>query len=130
VTSVTGLSGGTITTSETSAVSFAGSGSASTAARSDHNHTGTYLPAAAASCPAGATIQQINSDGTVVCQTAAARPGFAITTLDSTGNVGLYTSITIGTDGPRLISYQDGENGDLKVAHCSNTLCTPNVRRR
>ena len=33
------------------------------------------------------------------------------------------TSIAIGTDGLGLISYYDGTNGDLKVAHCSNSLC-------
>ena len=43
VTSITagaGLTGGTITTSGTIAASFAGSGAASTVARSDHNHLG------------------------------------------------------------------------------------------
>ena len=40
------------------------------------------------------------------------------------GDVGLNTSITIGSDGLGLISYYDETNGDLKVAHCSNTNCT------
>ncbi len=40
------------------------------------------------------------------------------------GNVGDNTSITIGADGLGLISYCDGTNGDLKVAHCANTACT------
>jgi len=39
--------------------------------------------------------------------------------------VGLYTSITIGTDGLALISYFDNANNDLKVAHCSSTYCMP-----
>jgi hypothetical protein len=38
--------------------------------------------------------------------------------------------VTIGTDGFPLISYRDVTNGDLKVAHCSNALCTPYFRRR
>jgi len=42
VTAGTGLSGGTITTAGTLAVSFGGSGAAAAAARSDHNHDGTY----------------------------------------------------------------------------------------
>ena len=46
------------------------------------------------------------------------------TTLDSTGNVGEDTSITIGTNGLGLISYFDTTNDDLKVAHCSNVNCT------
>ncbi len=46
-----------------------------------------------------------------------------ITTLDSAGMVGQYTSITVGADGLGLISYYDGTNGDLKVAHCADLAC-------
>jgi len=52
------------------------------------------------------------------------RPGFSLTTLDGSGNVGQYSSVTTGTDGLALISYYDATNGDLKVAHCSNVACT------
>ena len=41
-----------------------------------------------------------------------------------------FTSQTIGADGLRLISYYDISNKDLKVAHCSNSLCVPYFRRR
>lgn len=54
-------------------------------------------------------------------------PGvFAIrlTTLDSAGDVGSASSITIGADLRGLISYFDFTNGDLKVAHCSDPACT------
>jgi Collagen triple helix repeat (20 copies) len=44
--------------------------------------------------------------------------------------VGDDTSVTIGADGLGLISYYDVSNGDLKVAHCSNTFCVPYLRRR
>jgi hypothetical protein len=47
-----------------------------------------------------------------------------LTTLDSTGEVGQDTSVTIGADGLGLISYRDVTNGNLKVAHCSNRACT------
>jgi len=60
----------------------------------------------------------------VVCTSAA------LATLDSAGDVGLNTSITIGTDGLGLISYRDNTNGDLKVAHCASPLCTAFARRR
>jgi hypothetical protein len=50
-------------------------------------------------------------------------------TLDSAGFVGDYTSATIGADGLPLISYRDFTNGDLKVAHCTNTFCAPYFRR-
>jgi hypothetical protein len=39
-------------------------------------------------------------------------------------SVGNYTSITIGSDGLGLVSYLDDTNGDLKVGHCANVLCT------
>ena len=52
------------------------------------------------------------------------RPGFSTTAVDSPGNVGEYTSVTVGTDGLPLISYYDGTNRDLKVAHCGNAACT------
>jgi hypothetical protein len=45
-------------------------------------------------------------------------------TIDSTGNVGAHTSITIGTNGNPIISYLDGSNSDLKVAACNNPTCT------
>ena len=46
------------------------------------------------------------------------------TPLDTAGDVGQFTSVTIGTDGLGLISYQDVTNTNLKVAHCSNIECT------
>jgi len=47
-------------------------------------------------------------------------------TLDSTGTVGLYTSIAIGTDNFPVISYWDGPSGDLKLVHCTNIDCSSN----
>jgi hypothetical protein len=75
-------------------------------------------------CPAGSMIQSINSDGSVVCTASSPQTGFSLSTLDSAGNVGLFTSITVGSDGVGLISYYDITNGDLKVAHCSNVNCS------
>ena len=46
------------------------------------------------------------------------------TAIDTVGIVGYYTSITIGADALPIISYHDANNGDLKVAHCANLLCT------
>jgi preprotein translocase subunit Sec61beta len=48
----------------------------------------------------------------------------SLTPIDTTGNVGQDTSLITGADGLGLISYQDDTNLDLKVAHCSDTLCT------
>ena len=44
--------------------------------------------------------------------------------IDSTDDVGSYTSITIGTNGDPLISYWDASNGRLKVAACKNPTCS------
>jgi PKD repeat protein len=47
-----------------------------------------------------------------------------ITTVDSAGSVGTFTSIAIGADGVPVISYMDSTNLDLKVAHCGNASCS------
>ena len=47
------------------------------------------------------------------------------TTVDS-GDIGGFTSITIGSDGLGLVSYEAPQTrlGPLKVAHCSNIVCS------
>lgn len=57
------------------------------------------------------------------CTNAACTGSATITTLDSTGTVGTYTSIAIGADGIPVISYYDVTNADLKVAKCANAAC-------
>jgi hypothetical protein len=57
--------------------------------------------------------------------TNVACTGFATTTVDAGGNVGdSQTSVTVGIDGLPLISYYDGTNGNLEVAHCGNAACS------
>ncbi len=46
------------------------------------------------------------------------------TPVDTVGNVGTDSSITVGADGLPVISYMDEGNFDLKVAHCDNPECT------
>jgi predicted regulator of Ras-like GTPase activity (Roadblock/LC7/MglB family) len=62
------------------------------------------------------------------CGNAACSAGNTITTVDSGGNVGLWTFVTVGADGLPLVSYTDGTNGTLKVAHCSNAACTSSTK--
>lgn len=75
-------------------------------------------------CAVGSTISAINQDGTVACQLANPRPPFSRGPIDSAGSVGQYSAITIGVDGLALMSYYDTTNGNLKVAHCTDTACT------
>ena len=49
-----------------------------------------------------------------------------ITTVDSTGNVGGHTSITIGANANPIISYYDFTNFDLKVVTLAHTSWVPN----
>jgi hypothetical protein len=53
-----------------------------------------------------------------------------ITTVDPTGAVGRFSSITIGTDGLPVISYYDATDDDLKVVKCANPFCLNNWSRR
>jgi hypothetical protein len=44
--------------------------------------------------------------------------------IDTTADVGVDNSITIGTDGLGLIAYYSETAGALKVAHCTDIACT------
>jgi hypothetical protein len=58
------------------------------------------------------------------CTTADCTGTSTITTVDSDGEVGIFTSIAIGNSGNPVISYFDNTNEDLKVAACTTTDCT------
>jgi hypothetical protein len=47
-----------------------------------------------------------------------------LTTVASANNVGLYSSITIGSDGLPVISYFDATKSYLNIAKCSNAECS------
>jgi hypothetical protein len=57
------------------------------------------------------------------CGNAACDSGNTFTTVDSAGQVGMYTSITNGAEGLGLISYYDLSSNHLKVLHCGNAVC-------
>ena len=64
------------------------------------------------------------------CTDRLCRSATTVAVDDSSANTGLNTSITIGTDGLPFISYFDRSNLQLMGAHCSNSFCLPNFRRR
>jgi len=64
------------------------------------------------------------------CNNAACTGTSTISLVDSTGEVGWFTSITIGADGLPVIAYHDVTQGDLKVVKCSSATCMPFVRSR
>jgi predicted regulator of Ras-like GTPase activity (Roadblock/LC7/MglB family) len=59
---------------------------------------------------------------TAHCETLNCSSVDTLSVVDSSGNVGQYTSISIGTDGFPIIAYYDAA-GSLKVAKCLNRRC-------
>jgi hypothetical protein len=66
----------------------------------------------------------------VKCSDTSCSSGNTITTVDSTGIVGGYSSITIGTDGLPVISYYSELTDEINVAKCDNPFCILNWTRR
>ena len=58
------------------------------------------------------------------CNDAACTGGDeTLSTVDSAGFVGLFSSIALGADGLPVIAYPDETNFDLKVAKCNDAAC-------
>jgi hypothetical protein len=58
--------------------------------------------------------------------TSPACTSATISTVDSSADVGQYTSITIGADANPIIAYYDSANGDVKVVSLVQTAWVPN----
>jgi hypothetical protein len=123
-----GLSGGPITTTGTISVA----NNAITSAMIQNGSLGAadinssqIQRRVAGTCPAGYLMTGINADGSLQCTGVHVLipRRLATTIVDSTGNVGLHTSLALDASGHPVISYQAGTNDDLKLAHCNDANC-------
>ncbi len=74
---------------------------------------------ASGSCPLDYVIRGFQPNGTPLCVAAAT----LLSTVDSEGTVGDFSSIALGADGLPVIAYLDETNGALKVAKCNDAAC-------
>lgn len=61
---------------------------------------------------------------TVKCGDTSCSNNNVITTLDSAGSVGQFSSVALAVDQNPIVSYFDYTNWRLKVAKCGNSACT------
>ena len=85
----------------------------------------TSLALTAAGFPVISYYDRTNGDlKLAVCADATCSSGTTIRTIDSTDDVGAYTSLTLTTSGFPVILYRDVTNGDLKLAVCADATCS------
>ncbi len=130
VTGTAGISGGGAVGDVRLSVDFAGSGSANTAARSDHQHSGTYLPKGSVlTCPTGYNVTGIEpTSGSVVCApvdtlggtvtSVVAGSGLTGGTITSTGTIALASTVPNWTSGTPSCPYRI-----LSISNTGATTC-------
>ncbi len=107
-----------------------GSGSGMDADLLDGLQGSAYQQRVSGACPVGSTIRAIYANGSVLCQAdqplnrAAPPTGIDLHLVDTNGTAGMYTSVTISSDGLPIIAYNEDSYGDLRAAHCDDSFCT------
>ena len=71
-----------------------------------------------------------NKDLKVAHCTNVACTSSTYVSVDTPGDVGWNTSITVGSDGLPFVSYRDVDGSQVKGLHCPNVFCVPYLRRR
>ena len=75
--------------------------------------------------PAQTAWNQTSGTGaSVVLNLDTSTYSWQTSTIDSTGSVGWFTSIALGSDGYGRIAYYDGTNGNLNFVQCTNADCS------
>ena len=95
----------------------------------------TDIAANAADIAALDTLDELSCTATQVaindsgwrCADPVLKPSFRAATnqtLETTDDVGYYTSVAVGADGNPIISHYDATNDDLELYVCANPTCT------
>ena len=91
----------------------------------DVGEYGTSISIGADGLPVVSYRDGTNADLKVLhCGNATCTSGNTVTAVDTAGNFGQDSALTIGADGLPVVSYSDGSNADLKVLHCGDSACT------
>ncbi|HEV8359455.1 MAG TPA: hypothetical protein VGR28_03265 [Candidatus Thermoplasmatota archaeon] len=83
----------------------------------------------ATTCATGHVVTAVTTAGDAGCAvdrwwlTGSVPRANKLATVDATGDVGQYASLTVGENALPVIAYYDATNGDLKVAACAALAC-------
>ncbi len=107
----------------TLSASFAGSGVATTAARSDHSHAGIYLPIGTfLVCPAGQSVEALTNTGQVVCRNHVNVVFSDQSIVNSTTNGQVLLSVNFAGSGVALTAARSDHTHGINPCPASYSL--------